>query len=81
MEKVNITPIHKKGSKQKGENYRPIGLASVVWKILESLVWDAVIEYVEVNNLLTTCQHGFTTGKFYTTQLLIDANGWTELLD
>ena len=53
----------------------------MVGKILESLVQNAVMKVMEVDNLLTTSQHGFTPGKSCTSQLLTIANEWTKLLD
>eukprot|EP00061_Rhincodon_typus_P016362 g44544.t1 len=46
---VNLTPLFKKGVKQKTENYRPISLTSVLGKILESIVKDEISEYLEVH--------------------------------
>eukprot|EP00061_Rhincodon_typus_P002377 g17394.t1 len=45
---TNMTPLFKKGVRQKTENYRPISLTSVVGKILESIVKDEISEYLEV---------------------------------
>ena len=35
---ANITPLFKKGSRNKPENYRPVSLTSVVCKLLETLI-------------------------------------------
>ena len=37
---ANITPLFKKGSRKKPENYRPVSLTSVVCKLLEILIRD-----------------------------------------
>ena len=39
---VHITPIYKKGSKTKVNNYRPVCLTSIVIKILESIIRDSL---------------------------------------
>eukprot|EP00061_Rhincodon_typus_P001784 g15772.t1 len=44
---ANVTPLFKKGVRQKIENYRSIGLTSVVGKIFESIVKDEISEYLE----------------------------------
>ena len=41
---ANITAIHKKGNKHVAGNYRPVSLTSIVCKILESIVRDALIK-------------------------------------
>ena len=37
---ANITPLLKKGSRNKPDNYRPVSLTSVVCKLLETLIRD-----------------------------------------
>ena len=38
-----IAAIYKKGSRDKVENYRPISLTSVISKVMESIVRDAIV--------------------------------------
>eukprot|EP00061_Rhincodon_typus_P008853 g31840.t1 len=45
---ANMTPLFKKGVRQKTENYRLISLTSVMSKILESIVMDEISENLEV---------------------------------
>ena len=52
MEKGNIGPIHKKGDKQLIENYRPVSLLPIYWKILEKLLFSSLFKYLKNNNLL-----------------------------
>src|SRR5207245_1908234 len=37
---ASVAPLHKKGSKNKSENYRPVSLTSIISKLLESIVKD-----------------------------------------
>ena len=76
-----VTPIHKKGDRSKVENYRPISLTSTIGKILESVIRDKIYQYLTANNLLVQNQHGFTSGKSCTTQLLHAMEYWTTSLD
>ena len=41
----HITAIFKKGSKCDPSNYRPISLTSVVFKIMESIIRDHIMDY------------------------------------
>ena len=39
---ATVVPLHKKGGRDKAENYRPISLTSIVGKMLESIVKDNI---------------------------------------
>ena len=43
---ANITPLFKKGSRNKPENYRPVSLTSVVCKLLETLIINHMVEFL-----------------------------------
>ena len=59
----NITAIHKKGSKAKPCNYRPISLTSFICKLFEAIIRDAIVTHMSVNNLFCDQQHGFVPGR------------------
>ena len=65
---ANISPIHKKGSRQEIENYRQISLLPVVAKIQEKCVAKKLIPHI--NAILHPSQHGFQQGLSCTTLLL-----------
>ena len=65
-----VSPIFKKGSRSKASNYRPVSLTSVLCKIMESFVREAMLHHLIENNLLTKKQYGFLTGRSTTLQLL-----------
>ncbi len=56
---AKATPILKKGDRNIPGNYRPIGLTSVVGKMLESIIRDKVIRYLESYSLIRDSQDGF----------------------
>jgi hypothetical protein len=78
---ANVTPLHKKGSKTKAENYRPVSLTSVIGKMLESTVKEAIVRHLEKHKLIKSSQHGFTKGKSCLTNLLIFFEEVTKELD
>eukprot|EP00061_Rhincodon_typus_P007991 g30194.t1 len=46
---TNVTPLFKKGVRQKTGIYRLISLTSVIGKILESILKDEISDYFEVH--------------------------------
>ena len=78
---ANITPVFKKGSKVLAENYRPISLTSVICKIMESIIRDAITHHLTVNSLINGSQHGFMARKSCLTNLLEYLEILTELVD
>ena len=48
---ANITPLFKKGSRNKPENYRPVSLTSLC-KLLERIIRDHVVEFFVKHNLI-----------------------------
>jgi hypothetical protein len=68
---ANVTPLYKKkGSRLDAANYRPISLTSVVCKIMEKIVKNAVMKFLSSNSLISKHQHGFRNKKSCTTNLL-----------
>ena len=57
---ANVTPLSKKGGRQKKGNYWPVSLSSVVGKVLESIIKDEVMGYLETNDKISQSQHGFS---------------------
>ena len=56
---VKVIPIHKGGSTQDVNNYRPISLLSIFDKIIEKLMHKRLYSFLEKNNILFCNQFGF----------------------
>ena len=65
---ADIVPIHKKGSKDDVENYRPVSLTCLVMKIFERLIKSELIS--KTSHLLDKRQHGFMSQKSCTTNMI-----------
>ena len=57
---AHVTPLFQKGGRMKKENYRPISLASVGEKMLESIIKEG---HLNNHDLIGYNQHGFTNGN------------------
>ena len=78
---ADIVPIFKKGSKDDARNYRPVSLTPIICKILERLVCDQLVKFLNYNNILVDNQHGFRAKRSCETQLLQCVNDWSLALD
>ena len=56
---AKISPIHKSGDKSDVDNYRPISLLCTFSKILEKLMANRIVEYLETNAIINQFQFGF----------------------
>ena len=56
---VKVIPIHKGGSTQDMNNYRPISLLSIFDKIIEKLMHKRLYNFMEENDILYHKQFGF----------------------
>ena len=74
---ANIIPIHKKSSKDKAGNYRPISMTSSICRLLESIIKNDVLQYLMSNNMISDQQQGFLPKRGTVTQLLKTLNDWT----
>ena len=54
-----ITPVYKASEKNVFSNYRPSSVLPFFPKILEKLMYERLIDYVNKNGILTDCQYGF----------------------
>ena len=56
---AKVIPIHKKDDKEIFSNYRPVSVLPCFSKILERLIFNRCIEFIEKNNILNAKQFGF----------------------
>lgn len=67
----NVCPVYKnKGDKNIMSNYRPIALLSSVSKILEKVIYKAIYEFCEFNDLLISENSGFKKNDSTVNQLI-----------
>ena len=76
-----ISSIFKKGDKSDPGNYRPVSLTCIACKILESIIYDHIIEHIIKNKLLSKCQYGFISKRSAALQLLTVLELWCNILD
>jgi len=70
-----------KGAKWDPANYRPVSLTSQIGKIMERIIKEDIVKFLESNNLINNCQHGFRQKRSCLTNLLEFMEKVAEYLD
>ena len=63
MDNSESETLYKKGDKYDMQNYRPISLTTVFAKLLERVMYNRLISFMNKNEIFTEAQHGFRKGK------------------
>lgn len=62
LKKALVTPIYKNGDRDKITNYRPISVLPTLSKILERILNNNLINFLESHNIIANNQFGFRAG-------------------
>jgi len=76
---ANVTPIYKKGWKEDPGNYRPVSLTSVPGKVMEQIIFSAMMW--QVDQVIRPSQHGCMKGRSFLTNLISFYDKVTHLVD
>nr|CAD2176268.1 unnamed protein product [Meloidogyne enterolobii]CAD2202716.1 unnamed protein product [Meloidogyne enterolobii] len=76
-----IRPIPKNNNPNEPKDFRPISLLCSASKILERIISNKLTSFLETNNYLPTCQHGFRKNHSVITQLLETYNDYTLAIE
>ena len=63
MKIAKVFPLHKSGNVCTVSNFRPVSVLSAISKILERIVYNRLITYLEDRNIITEAQYGFRKNK------------------
>lgn len=76
-----ITALFKKGDKSDPGNYRPVSLTCIICKILESIIYDHIVQHMIENSLFSKSQYGFIRKRSAALQLMNVLELWCNILD
>ena len=71
---AGVVPIHKKGSSFLVSNYRPISLLSIFNKVIEQLMYNRIISYLDKFSILQNNQFGFRSMHLTTHAIFLLTN-------
>jgi hypothetical protein len=78
---ADIVPIFKKGDASAAANYRPISLTCTICRLFERILNEDLLHFLRSNQLITSQQFGFLSGKSTELQLLECSRIWVDALD
>ena len=78
---AKVAPLHKGGSKDVMDNFRPISVLPLLSKVLEKHVQICFIEYLNRNTLIHDTQSGFRPNHSCETALLHMTEQWIKAVD
>ena len=78
---ANVVPIFKSADEMVFTNYRPVSVLPIFSKILERLMYNRLIDYINENKLLYKYQFGFQKGKSTYMAVLTPVDKISEALD
>jgi hypothetical protein len=78
---ANVNALFKKGSRKEARNYRPVSLTCQICKLLEKVIKEEIMSYLEDNELIGSSQHGFRKGRSCLTNLLEFMQALTDGID
>ena len=81
MKIANVVPIHKANDDMVFSNYRPVSVLPVFSKLLERLVYNRPIMFINNNSILYENQFGFQKGKSTHFAIMLLTDKITEALD
>ena len=76
-----VIPLFKKGDSTVQKNYRPVSLLPITSKILEKVVYEQLVKYLEENCILHPSHHGFRKNHSTATALLEMYSSWVEAFE
>ena len=78
---AEVKPIFKKGNKETPGDYRPVSLTSVICRIFEHFIRNALYNHLVNNSILSKDQYGFCKKRSCVSQLLVTIDEWFSYLD
>ena len=78
---AKVVPLLKKGDPLIPKNYRPVALLPIFSKILERIIFNQLVTYLESNRLLHPNHHGSRSGHSTSTALIQMYDTWVDEVD
>ena len=79
---AKIIPLYKgKGCTQDPKNYRPVAVLPIMSKVMERLMFQQIVNYMDVNNFFNPNHHAYRSFHSTTTAMIQMHTTWIEAID
>ena len=78
---AKVIPLLKKGDPMVPKNYRPVALLPILSKILERVIFNQLVHYLDTHGLLHPNHHGSRHGHSTATALIQMYDNWIQEVD
>ena len=78
---AKVIPLLKKGDPLTPKNYRPVALLPIFSKILERVVYNQLVQYLDSEGIIHPNHHGSRPGHSTATALIQMYDRWVEEVD
>ena len=79
--KSKVIPLHKKDDLLNPKNYRPVAIVPILSKILERVVFNQLINYLNDNDLLHPNHHAYRAQHNTSTAMIQMYGGWVQAVE
>ena len=79
--RAKIIPLHKKDDILNPKNFCPVSILPIFSKVLERVVFNQIIQYLNSNNLLHPSHHAYRANHNTTTALIQMYDTWVNAYD
>ena len=76
-----VVPLHKKDDPLDPKNYRPVAIVPILSKVLERVLFNQMIEYLNDNGLLHPNHHAYRAQHNTTTALVQMYDSWLQAVE
>ena len=78
---MKVIPLHKKDDQLNPKNYRPVAIVPIFSKVLERVIFNQMVQYLDQNSLIHPNHHAYRANHNTTTALLQMYDVWVESLE
>ena len=78
---AKVIPLLKKGDPLEPKNYRPVAILCILSKVIERVIFNQIVEYMNTNQFFHPNHHGFRANHSTSTAMIQMYDTWVQAVD